>query len=227
MSTVSRQLRDWCRRHRYRLCSEFVRGLDDALLPKSDLGPSTLLAACRRLSTGFFQENELDRETIARELSDLLEMPAVQVRLVKLTEDRPTEPVPVGGEEEPPDVFISYYHEDRSFVQRLASALAGRGFVVWYDELGLTAGASFPLVIERALDETRYVALVASARSVERPWVKKERAAVHQRETEEDRRILIPLRIDDSDLPLFVRSTQWCDFRTSFDNGLDDLVGSL
>lgn len=154
-------------------------------------------------------------------------MPTVRVRIVKVVPASPDEPEPIEDTEEAPDVFISYYHEDSDFVTRLASALAERGFEVWYDQTGLTGGDSFPLVIEQILEATRYVALVATARSVGRPWIRRERAATHKREAEEDRQILIPLRIDSSDLPLFVRSTHWCDFREGFESGLADLAESL
>lgn len=227
MSAISRQLRDWCRRRNFRLCRDFVRSLDDALLDETDLGPETLLATCRDLSTGFFRESGLDREAVAQELSGELEMPAVRVRLVKVTPDAPEEESPVAGEEEPPDAFISYFHEDADFVSRLAAVLAKRGFTVWYDQRSLTAGASWPWEIERALECTRYVALVATSDSVERPWVRREMDGAYVREGEERRQILVPLRIDDSDLPLFVRARQWCDFRPGFEDGVEDLTHAL
>lgn len=181
------------------------------------------------MSTGFFRENGLDRESTAQELSVLLKLPAITVRVVKVVADEPTHPLPVGAgaEEGRPDLFISYYHEDAELVRRLASAVAKRGFVVWYDQVGLTAGVCFPLVIEQALESTRFMGLVATSASVQRPWVKKERAAALQREVEEERPVLIPIRVDDSKLPLFLRTTHWCDFRSGFEEGVEQVVAAM
>lgn len=154
-------------------------------------------------------------------------MPAVRVHLVQVTPGAPEKTSLVGGGEEPPDAFISYYHEDADFVTRLAPALAERGFTVWYDRRSLTAGSSWPREIERALECTHYVALVATSDSVERPWVRREMDGAYVREGEEYRQILVPLRIDHSDLPLFIRARQWCDFRPGFEHGVDDLTDAL
>lgn len=169
----------------------------------------------------------MDREVVAQELSSVLEMPAVRARLVKATPETPEQISPVIGEDEPPDVFVSYYHVDADFVSRVASILAERGFTVWYDQRSLTAGSSWPREIERALERTRYVALVATSTSVERPWVRREMDGAYVREGEEHRQILIPLRIDDSELPLFIRARQWCDFRSGFSEGIEQLSETL
>jgi hypothetical protein len=191
------------------------------------LSSAGLLQACRSITTGFFRENGLDREEVAAELASLLEAPAVRVELVRHVQACPDRPEPVPPAANPPDLFISYFHEDVEFVKQLAAAVAREGYEPWYDRVGLTGGSSFPSIIERVLEGTRFVGLVASAESVARPWVRREMDATYTREGEEDREILIPLRIDDSELPLFVRTKTWCDFRGAFAEGVEQLMDVL
>ena len=228
MPTVHSQLRHWCRARGYEEGERFATLMDEQLHPEATLEPDVLLRACRGLrGTRFFIDNGLDREEVAQELADYLEMPPVLVHLVERSPSRPDAPQLVEGGTEPPDLFVSYFHQDAAFVERLAAAVAGAGFTVWYDREGITAGQSFPRIIEDALEVTRYIGVVATKRSVRRPWVRREIDATYVREGEEGREILVPIRIDDSRVPLFMRVPQHCDFRKAFKDGLSALLDRL
>jgi hypothetical protein len=228
LPTIHRQLLRWCRVRGFEDAEDFARRLDDRLAPELVVTAETLLKACRTLTgTRFFAENRLDRDEVANELASWLEIPAPQIDLVKATPEAPDKTQPVAADDAAPDLFLSYFHEDTDFVIRLANAVARRGFLVWYDRIGLTAGISFPHIIERALELANYVGIVATAKSIERPWVRREIDATYVRENEEAREILIPLRLDDSKLPLFLRTKQWCNFRESFEQGLEELIATL
>lgn len=71
------------------------------------------------------------------------------------------------------DVFISYARADRPQAERLASALAERGFSVWWDR-GLTPGADFSAQIERELTQARAVLVCWSEQALQSRWVKDE-----------------------------------------------------
>lgn len=194
--------------------------LDDVLAGEPVLTPDAVLSACREIKTAFFRENRVLREEVAAELSSILETPPLKVELAKFT--------PAGhSESENPDLFLSYFHEDAAFVRRLAEAVCSSGFSVWYDRRGLTAGRSFPTEIEDALARTRFVGVVATSTSVERPWVRKEVDATYIREAEEDRELLIPLRLSAGELPLFMKAKTWCDFTGSFEVGLSCLLAAI
>lgn len=94
-----------------------------------------------------------------------------------------------------PTIFLSYAHDDRVKAQRLAAALARRGYIVWWDRL-IEGGASFAKSIRDALEAADAVVVLWSAKSVESDWVCDEAAQGR------DRHRLVPLSLDGSLPPL-------------------------
>jgi TIR domain len=54
------------------------------------------------------------------------------------------------------DIFLSYASEDRERAGKLATALEGRGWSVWWDR-NIIAGATFDEVIEHELETAKSV----------------------------------------------------------------------
>lgn len=233
MSSIHRQLRDWCRRRNYEACDDFATQMDDLLTEllagEDEITPEMLLSACRQSrGTRFFAENDLDPEAVAQNLASYLELPPIRTRMKKVTPDQPDEPQDLDNPSDPPpDLFVSYYHEDKDFVKRLAQAVAERGYTVWYDERGLSGGESIPREIERAVGSARKIGIVCTPQSLERPWVKKEMDAGHTREGQGEGDILVPIRLEPCELPPLLAPKNWCDFANNFDRGLQDVVGAL
>lgn len=173
------------------------------------------------MKTAFFKENPIDREEVAQELAAVLETPPISPRITKLAGKGRADP------DSHVDLFISYHHVDRAFVRRLARAVADAGYTVWYDRLALSAGKSFPRVIQNALERTQFIGVVCTAVSCQRPWVEKEIEAAHVREGKEHREILIPLRLPGCALPLLMQSKDWADFTGPFEAGLENLLATL
>ncbi len=71
------------------------------------------------------------------------------------------------------DVFISYGHEDRHYVEKLAAYLESCGLTVWYDH-SLTAADHWTSVIEREIRACRVLIIVMSPHSADRVWVERE-----------------------------------------------------
>ena len=102
------------------------------------------------------------------------------------------------------DIFISYAREDRPRVERLAAALAQRGWTVWWDP-AIRTGEDFGRMIHTALQAARCVIVVWSNQSITSPWVKDE-AQVGL-----DRGVLLPVCIDAVAPPLGFRQLQTVD----------------
>jgi hypothetical protein len=91
-------------------------------------------------------------------------------------------------------LFISYASNDRNFVDRLATTLTLAGHDVWYDR-DLVAG-SFREQILAQLTQAEAAIVIWSARSQESRYV------VDEAERAVKRGVLLPIRIDGTDLPL-------------------------
>lgn len=102
------------------------------------------------------------------------------------------------------EVFISYAREDRPRVEELAQALEADGLDIWWDR-SIPAGETFDDVIQEALTAARCVVVVWSRHSVGSRWVRTEAGEGA------DRGILVPVRIDDAQVPLAFRRIQAVD----------------
>ena len=68
-----------------------------------------------------------------------------------------------------PDIFISYAHEDRKWIQLLADALTNKGWSVWWDQ-GIRAGENFRQKYQASLNQARCVMVAWSRYSVNSHW---------------------------------------------------------
>src|SRR6266853_792603 len=120
--------------------------------------------------------------------------------------------------------FIGYSDHDKTFVDTLAAELAFRRRHVWVDRWELRVGESILNRIQEALTAAYGLIIVLSKASVGSEWCKKELSAGLLRELDERQVIVLPALIEDCDIPLFLRDKKYADFRTSFDNGLKELL---
>jgi formylglycine-generating enzyme required for sulfatase activity len=93
------------------------------------------------------------------------------------------------------DIFISYAREDRPRAEAVAKALQDRGWSVWWDR-DLLAGDTIRRVIREQIDKAGSVVVLWSNHSVDSDWVNDEASRGRRR------KVLVPARIDDADIPL-------------------------
>jgi len=99
------------------------------------------------------------------------------------------------------DVFISYASQDRERVIPIVRVLEERGYSVWWDRR-IIPGKIFDQMIEDAINSAKCVIVIWSKQSIISDWVKIE--ANEGRE----RRILIPVLIDNVKIPFAFRRIQ-------------------
>lgn len=110
----------------------------------------------------------------------------------------------------PPKVFVSHASEDKSrFVVDFARRLRENGVDAWLDQWEMKPGDSLvDKIFEEGLKDARAVIVVLSNSSVQKPWVREElNASVVNRISRGTR--LIPVVIDDCEVPESLRSTVW------------------
>ncbi|GJL93940.1 MAG: hypothetical protein DHS20C05_03450 [Hyphococcus sp.] len=104
------------------------------------------------------------------------------------------------------DIFISYSRNDRERVRVMAQALEDDGFKVWWDP-EILPGESFSKVIDKQLKESSCIIAVWSESSINSNWVQEEADDGMMRNT------LIPVMIDEVDLPRGFKRLQTADLR--------------
>lgn len=126
-------------------------------------------------------------------------------------------------------VFLSHSHQDKPFVRKLAAELRHHGHIVWIDEAEILIGDSLIRKIEEGLDKVDYVIAVISESSVASEWVRKELDAAMNKEIGAKKIVVLPVLLQDVQLPPFLAGKRYADFRTlaGFDKGVLDLLARL
>lgn len=124
-------------------------------------------------------------------------------------------------------IFISYSHKDKTFVDKLAMQLVRRNVNVWLDRWELAVGDSIVDRVQNAVDGASALLVILSKSSTGSEWCKKELSAGLLRELEEKRVVVMPVMLEDCDVPVFARGKMFADFRTNFDDGLRSVVEGI
>jgi hypothetical protein len=123
-------------------------------------------------------------------------------------------------------VFISHASEDNAAARRLTKRLKDDGFDPWLDLERLLPGQDWNLEIEKAMRESGAILLCFSEESVSKEgYVQKEykRAMRIQEEKPEGTIFVIPVRLDNCEIPFSLREIQWVDYP----DGYEKLVTAL
>lgn len=132
----------------------------------------------------------------------------------------------------PLKVFLSYASQDKLLVRELSRRLVGEGWIdTWQDEKNLLPGQDWRVKIEEAVEDADVVIIVLSQHSVSKEGhVQKELRYAREiaLEKPEDAIFLIPLRLDECEVPRGLRFYQWVDyFGDNKDSSYKALVASL
>ena len=112
-------------------------------------------------------------------------------------------------------LFLSYAREDVASVQKIHQSLKRIGHEPWMDKIDIDAGEQWEVAIENAMDQAELCILFLSNTSVKkRGYLQKEfRKAVDLAEERLDTDIfIIPVRLDECQVPKQLSKYQWLDF---------------
>lgn len=110
--------------------------------------------------------------------------------------------------------FFSYSSKDQGFADRLYADLQNAGARCWLATEDLKIGGKIHTGIDKAIWSHDKLLLILSEYSVASIWVKQEVETALERESKEDRIVLLPIRLDDavmtveSGWPALIRSTR-------------------
>jgi formylglycine-generating enzyme required for sulfatase activity len=124
-------------------------------------------------------------------------------------------------------VFISHATAaDGEFAQRLAGDLRRLGVKVWIAPESIRTGESWVKAIERGLRESSHVVIVLTPAALASKWVEKETDVAIARERRGQIEI-IPLSVEECEIPLLLSSYQMVFFRQGYEAGLSRLARDL
>src|SRR6516162_9728741 len=123
-------------------------------------------------------------------------------------------------------IFVSHSSKDKPFVRKLVEALKKHLLNVWVDEAGLKVGDSLVGKISQALKDADYLVIVLSQASVSSRWVEQELNAALTNQIS-GKGIVLPVLLEDCELPMLLRDRLYADFRTDFNVGLQTLLAGF
>lgn len=129
-----------------------------------------------------------------------------------------------------PKAFVSHASEDKErFVRVFAERLRERGVDAWIDEWEIYPGDSLiDKIFEEGLKDADAVIVVISQYSVNKPWVREELNAAAVKRINRGGR-LIPVILDDAEVPEVLKNTVWVKIAdlTDYGRGLDRIVSAI
>jgi hypothetical protein len=127
-----------------------------------------------------------------------------------------------------PSVFLSHVYSDRSIVKRIADDLVALGVRVVLDEATLFLGDSLLERVSATIGNQGFVAVALSPKSVRTTWVQEELRALAAGDGGDSIAIL-PLLVEDCDLPEFLSGMVYADFTRpeTYQENLDLLIRRL
>ena len=126
-------------------------------------------------------------------------------------------------------VFISYSHKDKIFARKLASDLCDAGHIVWFDDYEIHVGDSLIDKICDGINRVDFVTVIISSKALNSQFLKKELELALNREINEKRVVVLPILLDDIELPGFLKGKKYADFRKkdTYQENLDKLLERL
>lgn len=114
-------------------------------------------------------------------------------------------------------VFISYAKEDYIFAEKLYDFLKDSNLKPWLDKKEILPGQDWNYILRKSLREANYIILLLSHTSVQkRGYIQREfkLALEYYEEKLEDDIYLIPLKIDDCEIPERLNKFQWVEYNS-------------
>ncbi len=164
-----------------------------------------------------------DREQIEKRYELLLELAFVDgILMDRLYEAR----FHVKGKNRA-SVFISHSSKDKKFANWLCIDLANARHRPWLDEWDIKAGESIPTRIEKGISECDFVVLVLSGNAIKSHWVEREWQAKYWDEVKSNRVMVVPVLLEDCEIPPLLQPKKYADFRSGYNEGFETLLAAL
>lgn len=126
-------------------------------------------------------------------------------------------------------IFLSHSSKDKKIVRQISRALESQGYKTWLDENDILIGDSITNEIGKGLKESDVVLVFLSKHSVASRWVNNEWKIKFYEQVNEGEVYVLPLLIEDCDLPTLLEDKNYADFSDldSYETSLSNLIRTL
>lgn len=124
-------------------------------------------------------------------------------------------------------LFLSYSNEDKQVALHLANKLKNAGLNVWFDAWGLKVGDTIVERIDEAVSASDVLLVLMSKTSVNSHWVQLELEAFLGRQLNDRAVTIIPILLEDCNIPPLLANKKYLDLRTDFETATDQLISQL
>ncbi|HOD66573.1 MAG TPA: toll/interleukin-1 receptor domain-containing protein [candidate division Zixibacteria bacterium] len=116
-----------------------------------------------------------------------------------------------------PTVFLCHSSKDKPFVRGLAAELTKQAIDVWIDEKEINVGDYLAERVSKGISDSKFMVVVLSRNSVDSRWVQVEMNKGMSKEIEDRRTVVLPIVIDDCQIPPVLQGKVYADFRSPSD----------
>jgi len=124
-------------------------------------------------------------------------------------------------------VFISYLNANKTFAAKLADTLRKNGFEVLINELSIPSGDNIIEKVKEGLVTADAFIAVLSNAYLSSTWGMHELSFVSARAMSDPNLRVIPVVLEDCDIPVFIRDHNYADFRGDFTTAAEAVVRAL
>jgi hypothetical protein len=121
--------------------------------------------------------------------------------------------------------YIIHNSADKHLARRLAFDLRMAGVDAWFDEWEIRVGHSIVDKMHEGIYASAAFVVLISRASSNAYWVKREVDAAFKR-VQADQAVILPVRVDDSDVPPLLSGYRWTDLR-NYELALMELLDGL
>lgn len=127
----------------------------------------------------------------------------------------------------PPRVFICHSSRDKATARQLCSSFRANNIEPWIDDEQIAVGDDFVKAMEQALMECDFVTVVLTPNFLIGPWAQEEYRMTLERQVRSGAVRLLPALFETCNLPAFLRSKHYADFRSNIEEGVQSLTRTI
>ncbi len=123
--------------------------------------------------------------------------------------------------------FVSYSHKEKEFVKKLLDFIETDQIRIWQDVKDIKPGDELKSSIQDGIAICDVFSVVLSKNSIGSDWVNWESKIAQHRIQVNGKPRIVPIVIEDVEIPTILSTYKTADFTDNFDDGLEGIISSL